>query len=143
MEKTEQIIFYAIDRCIKTYRQLAQERLSGAGFDLTVDQWLVMNVVHEHPSATQQQIAQRIFKDNASVTRIIDLLVEKGYLKRSVLGTDRRKSSLLITAKGKKLMTGASKVVKGYRKMALNGISERDLSKVREVLNKIIANCDL
>jgi DNA-binding MarR family transcriptional regulator len=141
MEKTEQIIFYSIDRCIKTYRQLAQERLSGAGFDLTVDQWLVMNVVREHPDASQQQIASAVFKDNASVTRIIDLLVTKGYLKRSVLGTDRRKSSLLITAKGKKLMTSASRVVKAYRTMALKGVSQSDLDKVRSVLNKIIDNC--
>lgn len=141
MEKTEQIIFYSIDRCIKTYRQLAQERLSAAGFDLTVDQWLVMNVVREHPDATQQQIARRIFKDNASVTRIIDLLGEKGYIKRHISGSDRRKSSLVITAKGKKLMTSASKIVKGYRNMALKGISQTDLDKARAVLNKIIDNC--
>lgn len=141
MYKIEQIIFYTLDKSIKTYRQLAQARLAGAGLGITVDQWLVMNVLHESPDASQQEIAGKVFKDGASVTRIIELLVKKGFLKRNVSDTDRRKSNLAISAKGKKLLASAQRVVKSYRQKALKDISLKDLEKVRSVLTRITENC--
>lgn len=141
MEKIEQIIFYTLDKSIKTYRQLAQARLAQAGLGITVDQWLVMNVISEKPRASQQEIAQKVFKDGASVTRIIELLVKKGFLKRDAAAGDRRKSQLVISLKGKRLLVSAGRVVASYRKKALRDISVKDLEKVRSVLARITENC--
>ncbi len=141
MKKVEQVIFYTLDRSIKTYRQLAQSRLSESKLDITVDQWLVMNVVKEDPGCSHQDISDRVFKDNASVTRMIELLVNKGFMKRVVSKGDRRKTLLAISPSGKRLMSSASRVVESYRKAALKGISAAELEKTRRVLEKITANC--
>lgn len=82
-------VFYLMDKSIKTYRQFAQKRISEAGFDITVDQWLVMRALDEHPQATLLDIADVVFKDTASLTRIIDLLVKKGLLRRDLSAVDR------------------------------------------------------
>ncbi len=142
MEKIEQIIFYALDKSIKTYRQLAQSKLTEARLDITVDQWLVMNVIKEKEGVSQQEIADRVFKDNASVTRIIELLSKKGFIKRHASKSDRRKMTLAITAKGRSLLDQATRVVKNYRKKALKGISDAELRRTRVVLDKITANCE-
>jgi MarR family transcriptional regulator, transcriptional regulator for hemolysin len=140
MKQLEGLIFYELDKAIKTYRQFAQGMLTEAKLDITVDQWLVMNILNEHPGITQQEIAEKVFKDNASVTRIIELLVNKLYLKRTA-SDDRRRSVLSITAKGDKLLSQASKIVQSYRRKALKGISESALNHTKKTLNTIIKNC--
>ena len=142
MEKPEKVIFYYLDKAIKSYRQFAQNRLNESGLNITVDQWLIMNVINEDHDVSQQEIAEKVFKDNASVTRIIELLVRKGYVKRTVLAEDRRRTKLEITKKGAELIKETSKVVNAYRRSALKGINETELKKVRSVLDKIILNCE-
>jgi MarR family transcriptional regulator, transcriptional regulator for hemolysin len=142
LERPENIIFYSLDKSIKSYRQMAQNKLNAANLDITVDQWLVMNLINTNPEMSQQEMAARVFKDNASVTRIIELLVNKAYIKRTLLSEDRRRTQLQPTAKGKNLMNKALKVVNTYRRTALKGISETDLKKVRKVLDIMINNCE-
>src|SRR5690606_41879789 len=78
MENIESVVFYTIDKSIKAYRQYAQKQLKEAGFQVTIDQWLVLKNIQELPQISQQELSRRVFKDNASVTRIIDLLVKQG-----------------------------------------------------------------
>ena len=104
MEKLERVIFYALDKCIKTYRQFAQRRFIEAGLDITIDQWLVLNAISEKPDLSQLEIAERVFKDASSVTRIIDLLIKKEYLQRETHEWDRRRFSLGLTKEGQAVM---------------------------------------
>ena len=78
MEKLDSVLFYYIEKAIKSYRQFAQRELKNAGLSITVDQWLTLNCLHENPDMSQKELAETIFKDNASITRIIELLVKKG-----------------------------------------------------------------
>jgi MarR family transcriptional regulator, transcriptional regulator for hemolysin len=142
VEKPESVIFYYLDKGIKSYRQFAQNRLNESGLNITVDQWLIMNVINEDPEVSQQEIAEKVFKDNASVTRIIELLVKKGYIKRTILNADRRRTKLEVTKKGTELIKEASKVVNAYRRVALKGISEPELKRLRIILDKMITNCE-
>lgn len=141
MEKLERVIFYSLDKSIKTYRQFAQRRFAEAGLDITIDQWLVLNAIHEKPDISQLEIAEKVFKDAASVTRIIDLLIKKNYLKRETHNSDRRRFNLNLTQEGRTLLRNMSRVVEQNRAKALKGIHERELFQMRETLNLIIDNC--
>lgn len=141
MEKLESVIFYTLDKCIKTYRQFAQRRLAEADFDVTIDQWLVLNSIAEKPDISQLEIAEKVFKDAASVTRIIELLIKKNYLKRDAHQKDRRRFTLQITKEGKAMIKSVSKIVEQNRAIALNGLTEKDLNHMRQTLNTIIENC--
>ncbi len=141
MEKLERVIFYSLDKSIKTYRQFAQRRFAEAGLNITIDQWLVLNAIAEKPEISQLEIAEKIFKDAASVTRIIDLLIKKNYLKREAHASDRRRFSLVLTKEGKSLIKNISAVVELNRSQALKGVSEKALVQMKELLNQIIQNC--
>jgi DNA-binding MarR family transcriptional regulator len=141
MEKLEGIIFYTIDKAIKTYRQFAQKRLYEAGLEITIDQWLVMQAITEKPNISQNEIAEKVFKDAASVTRIIDLLIKKNYLIRELNNSDRRRYYLKITNEGKTLLKNIAKVVVQNRAIALHDITQDELSKLKETLTVIINNC--
>jgi DNA-binding MarR family transcriptional regulator len=141
MERLETINFYLLDKAIRTYRIYSQKKLRENGFKITVDQWLIIKVLMENPGISQQNIAEKAFKDNASVTRIIDLLVKSKYLDRKVNPKDRRTSILKVTAEGEDIINKVQDLVLQNRKMAQIGITIEELENLNATLKKIIKNC--
>lgn len=142
MEKLNQIIFYSIDKAIRSYRQFAQHRLKNHGFDLTIDQWIIIKCLLENPGIEQHEIGQYVFKDNASVTRIVNILVENEYLVRNPHPNDRRKVQLIVTDLAVDIVEKMHSIVKENRAMTLEGIDQSDLETVRKVMQKIAENCE-
>lgn len=140
-EKLTSTFFYVLEKSIKTYRQMAQRTISDEFGSITVDQLLVLQTMNDHPELTQQQIAVAVFKDFASITRIIDLLVRKGFLKRSDHPTDRRRFELTVTPEGEDLLMQVRPRILKNRKIALEGITEEEFVITRKVLEKIAENC--
>lgn len=140
MEKLNSIIFYNIDKAIRAYRNYAQRQLKLHGFTITIDQWLIIKAILENPEITQNEIGNLVFKDNASVTRIIDLLVKSEYVIRTVHANDRRKTNLEVTESGLKIIKEVQKIVEQNRKIALKGISKEELQIMNNALLKISEN---
>ncbi len=141
MKRTSSVLFYTIDKAIKTYRQFAQSQLKEANIDITIDQWLVLSTIVEQPGISQTDIAEYVFKDSASVTRIIEKLVEQKYLKRNFHETDRRMISLKVTIKGIDIIRKVNRVVLKYRATAQEGLTKKEIDGAKETLQKIIDNC--
>ena len=141
MEKLKDITFYHMDKAIRTYRNFAQKRLRDNGFTITVDQWLVIKAILENPDITQQELAEKVFKDNASVTRIIVLLVKSGYLERDLNPDDRRKTVLNVTREGREVIAQVQTLVLQNRQVALNGIALDELEILNKTLKIITENC--
>lgn len=141
MEKLDNIIFYSMDRAIRTYRQYAQQQLKKNGFSITIDQWLVIKCLIENPEVTQVELSERVFKDNASITRIIGLLVKAKYLTRRISKTDRRRTQLTVTELGVTTIEAVDQIVLVNRSVALKSIPEKELDVARKVMQTITANC--
>ncbi len=135
------IIFYSLDKAIRQYRKLAQANIDRAGIAITIDQWLVLRVIQEHDDLTQTDIAERVFKDQASVARIISLLAGRGLLAAVPLPSDGRRSQLRVTEEGERVLEAVQPVVLSNRAVALEGLSEDDLSVLRGLLERIYVNC--
>jgi DNA-binding MarR family transcriptional regulator len=141
MEKLDSIIFYNIDKAIRSYRNYAQRQLKANGFTITIDQWLIIKAILENPGITQNEIGDLVFKDNASVTRIIDLLVKSEYIIRNTNPEDRRKTNLEVTETGKETIHKVQTLVEDNRKIALKDVSKEELEIMNSALLKISKNC--
>ena len=141
MEKLDSIIFYSIDKAIRSYRQFAQNQLKKHGFSITVDQWLVIKCLMENPQLTQVEVAELVFKDNASVTRIVNILVESEYLVRKTNKIDRRRTELTVTQKGKDVIAAVDALVLANRKQALDGVNDDELACTARTMQFIYENC--
>lgn len=141
MENLNNVIFYNIEQAIKTYRMYAQKQIKSHNLKITIDQWLVLKSLKENPNATQQELAETVFKDTASITRIIDLLVKSEFVEREINTIDRRKLDLKITSEGNKILEKTHSIVLQNRKKALEGIAENDIKILNETLQKITKNC--
>ena len=134
-------VFYTIERAIKEYRKFAQNNIADKVKDITVDQALILFFLEKHPELSQQEIATLVFKDKASVTRMINLMVSKGYIERSINEENRRRFKLKITDDGTKILSDLSPIISNNRKKALQGVSQEELIQAETTLNKIISNC--
>jgi DNA-binding MarR family transcriptional regulator len=141
MENLNSVIFYNIEEAIKTYRMYAQNQLKINHLKITIDQWLVLKCLNENPKASQIELAEKVFKDNASITRIIELLVRANFLQRQVNHSDRRKFDLKITASGQKILDDVYEIVLRNRAKALENITDEEIETVNAVLKKISINC--
>ncbi len=136
-------VLYTIEQAIKEYRKVCQKNIQKIVSDITVDQCLVLIILNENPKIAQIEIAKLMFKDNASITRIIELMVKKDYLLREPDEFDKRKSKLIVTEKGQKTIVLLSPVFKLNRKTALDGLSLEEIELLDKLLNKIISNCKI
>ena len=143
MEKLDpqQTIFYSIEKAIKSYRKYAQKQLSDVVSGITIDQMLILTMIEEQPNMAQNEMAELLFKDYASITRMIDLLVKNEYLSRSVNENDRRKHVLTISTKGESTLKHLKPIIFKNRNDALRGVSETEVKQLFITLNKIINNC--
>ncbi|SNC64084.1 DNA-binding transcriptional regulator, MarR family [Hymenobacter gelipurpurascens] len=135
------IIFYSLDRAIRQYRKLAQANIDRAGIGITIDQWLVLQVIREHDDLTQTDIAERVFKDQASVARMISLLLTRGLLASEPSRNDGRRSRLRVTPTGLQTLDAVEPVVLHNRAIALQGLSDDDLTLLKTLLERIYNNC--
>lgn len=134
-------VLYSIEQAIKEYRKVSQKNISKIVKDITIDQCLVLTILNKDAKISQNELANLIFKDNASITRMIELMVKKEYLIRTLHQEDRRKFNLEITEKGIKTIELIEPIVQLNRQTALNGLSLEEIALLDKTLNKIITNC--
>ena len=139
--RLQDVIFYSLESATKAYRRFAQARLSAAGIDITIDQWLVLKTIHESADITLQQVGAAVFKDFASVTRIVQLLERKGLLRRKPHPNDGRRSELVLTSAGESVIRTVEPIAQANRRQALEGIDAEEVARLRAVLKRITENC--
>jgi len=140
-ENLNDILFYTLENTVKSYRQYAQRIITANGFNITIDQWLLLKTILENPEQTQHQIAETIFKDHASVTRMIELLVQKKYLERNAYLNDRRRFKVTVSQEATDMLKSIQPLIEQNRSVALAGISQDQSKELRQILHTIINNC--
>ena len=143
MKKPSQTIFYTIERAIKEYRKFAQKQFNDRKKNITIDQSLILFYIFEQSELSQSEIGDLIFKDNASISRMIELMIKNDYLVREMNNEDRRKSNLVPTQKGREVFSDLKNIIANNRETALIDISENEILQLAQTLNKIIANCQV
>ena len=87
-----------------------------------------------------KKLVNRERKDQANVTRILDLLEQRGYIKRTPDPKDKRDSLILLTNEGKKLTEELVPIDKKLQGIAIEGIKDEELDIFKSVLAKISHN---
>jgi DNA-binding MarR family transcriptional regulator len=140
-QKLEEVLYYLIEKTNKVIRRYSQLRFSEEGIEITVDQWLVLKKISDSQRITQIELANAIFKDRASITRILDLLLEKRLVRKEE-GADKRSNELSLTPNGQKFMEQALVIVKKVRKKGIEKMDEKEQEQLRTSLQKIISSLE-
>ncbi len=131
---------YQIEVTSKRVRQAFQHRLTDAKINVTVDQWVLLQALDHKEGISQLELAKAVYKDQPSVTRILDLLVQKKMITRNPDPSDRRKFLIVLTKDGKAIISKIKPLVYTFRKQTFAGINPKALNQFQETLNTIFNN---
>ncbi len=129
-----------LDRTARRVKQYAQQQFKELGFNVTVDQWLVLKHLYENEEMKQNVLAELINKDNPTLTRIIDLLCKKKLTERVLHPSDRRSFIVRLTKEGTKKVESLRPKVRNVRLKAWEGLSGKDFNTFKKILNTIYNN---
>jgi DNA-binding MarR family transcriptional regulator len=118
------------------------DRLQQNGINVTPEQYLVLDILWEKQSISQQNIADLIQKDKNSVTKIIDSLEKKNLVNRVVDQKDRRINKIELTQEGLALEKITTEVAINFMNDTIKDIDNQDLDKFVEVMHKLKGNLD-
>jgi DNA-binding MarR family transcriptional regulator len=141
MEVLGNTFFYNLEKTVKVYRQFFQNQLKENGFEITLDQWLTIKMIVAFPEASQNEIAEKVFKDKASVARIVELLLRNDYLYKTPHPNHIKKSLFKLTNKGLETLKRLDILVPSFRKIALTNANEDLIINTLNLLQNVQYNC--
>lgn len=118
------------------------DKLQENGINITPEQYLVMDILWEKPSISQQNIADIIQKDKNSVTKIIDSLEKKNLVIRVVDKNDRRINKIELTEEGSALEKITTEVAINFMNDVVKNIDTKDLDTFVNVMRQIKNNLE-
>jgi len=133
---------FLLDRTARRVKQYAQQKFKQNEFDVTVDQWLILKNLSENDSLSQTELAQLVFKDHPTLTRIIDILCKKGYVQRLPHPMDRRSFQLLLTDTGTSKVGELKPQISAIRQKAWKNLGENDFNEFKRILDTIYQNLE-
>jgi DNA-binding MarR family transcriptional regulator len=109
-------------------------------FGISPEQWSVIYRVVENDGISPKELADSTYKDQGNLTRMVDRLVEKKYIKRESNENDRRAIKLFKTKKSDTLVKKIIPLSTLHNESLTNGLSEDEKWKLIELLNKVYKN---
>ena len=132
--------------------RLLLPRLVGAGFDmqdralarigLTARQALILLSCDLEEASTAVELAELYGLEVSSITRLVDRLEKKRLIERTRSRTDRRKTILSLTARGKAALKEAVRIATPNAIAMWKGVSEKERKALAAIMNKVLKNLD-
>ena len=118
------------------------DKLQENGINITPEQYLVLDILWEKQSLSQQNIADIIQKDKNSVTKIIDSLEKKNRVKRVVDKHDRRINKIELTDEAVALEKTTTDVAIKFMNDVVEGIDKQELDNFVKVMLQMKENLE-
>ncbi len=108
--------------------------------NLTRVKWLALGIIANGPDLTQAELAQELELGNAAVGRLVDRLVQRGFVLRKPDPDDRRAYRLSLTQTARHLLDQLKDTATQLRGDVLNGFSASEVKTLNKGLNKLEEN---
>lgn len=117
-------------------------RLSGETLKvlrITFPQFGVLLRLSLKDNITQKELSDIMDTDTTTIMVICDSLQKKGFLKRMKDPLDRRVNRLILTEKGKNIVSKAYPLMMKRYEFFVNSISQKELETITPILEKLYA----
>lgn len=124
-----------------TYRTASQKTLKEIGCDdITREQLGIILILSLTDGLYQTQIANILGKDRPNITRMIDVLESKGFIRREKDISNRRILKVYLTDKGKQKADIAKPLKDKMNATQYKGMSDAEILTLVELLRKVRKN---
>lgn len=124
----------------RLHRLMKQRYAAEAETKLTVEEFMILNMIKVKSGLILQEIATVTGKNKSVVMRMIDSLEQKGLCKRTVNPTDRRENFLNITPAGDMVVSQYQDIERRLSQELVANIPSEKLDTFLEVVELISKN---
>ncbi len=133
---------HLIRRLQQRSNQIFSQRTQAAGLDLTSVQFAALDAIATHPGADQATIAELIAFDRATIGGVVDRLLQKGWIQRSISQHDRRARVLKLTALGTRMLQKLQPLVEDLQVEILSPLNPAEQKTFAKLASKLIQQGD-
>ncbi len=134
---------FLLDCTARRVKQYAQVQFNNRDFGITVDQWTILKALNTYSDLSQKELAEQCGKDQPTLTRIVDLLVKKGFVERTMHHLDRRSFIVHLSPKGKEKVSDLEPEIRKIRMKAWENLEENDFHHLKRILDTIYNNLEI
>ena len=132
---------FILYRCAIAFRnELNREFNQVFGEDLNADFWFILSTLWEEDNISHNILAERVSRDKASLSRTLDIMEEKGLVKRLSVVGDKRSSKISLTRKAYDLKAKATETAIQFSQYELKGLSPIEIKELVRMLNQVFSN---
>lgn len=132
-----------IKRASRLLSQNLQSELNSLEIRITIEQWSLLFVLWEEEGLSQTELGERVSKDKPTTTRMLKLLKDRKLLRRQKDNVDRRAYHLFLTAEGRGVVEATIPLMKKVLSKAQKGLSEKEISELKNTLKIVNQNLSI
>jgi len=129
-----------VHRLMHDYRALQYRSLRDGKHGVTHMEAKVLGFFHQHPGATQSDLAQHSGRDKAQMARLIKGLRDRGLLTAEVDEADRRNVRLSLSSAGQAVQRALRQQSKRLAEKAVSGLSDSEHQQLLALLHRVHGN---
>ena len=103
-----------------------------------LSQYKILHTLQSQPYVQQRAIAITLGQTEASISRQIKLLADKGMLTADKNPDNLREHVTVLTARGQRLIAAAERVLTQYHQMYFASLGPRQQERLRELLGELL-----
>jgi DNA-binding MarR family transcriptional regulator len=131
---------YLINRCAILLKSELTHRFRQAGYDVTPEEWSILNRLWEQDGLSQNELAERTIKDKTTVTRFLNQMESKRLVIRRSSKEDGRTKKVHLTSRGQELKPILIQITKGLLAEASIDLPETNLKTTFNTLKTVENN---
>lgn len=139
-QKIEEVILFQLDQTTKITKQYSQREMEKLGIDITIEQWVLLKIISESEVLSQRELALKSSRDPASITRTLDILQKKEFIKREPILNNRRTYNISLTNEGERFVQDNLAFIVAQRKRSVKGFTNEELKLLSNMLKRIQSN---
>ena len=133
---------YIINLAAQRLKYELHQTFQAKGYDITPEQWAVLNRLWEEDGLSQVELAERTFKDKPGTTRILNLLEQKGIIVRRPDENDGRVLRVFLTKSGRELKDKLIPCAEEVLTKSGKNLTKKELAQFKSTLRRILDNLE-
>lgn len=115
--------------------RVLQKRLQA--YRLTSPQWYFMREIWIQEGLSQRELSERVGTAESTTVSALRVLERRRLIRRESTPRDRRSSRVYLTAAGQRLRDNVLPIIDDVNKVAMEGLSQREVKELERTLAKI------
>jgi MarR family transcriptional regulator, organic hydroperoxide resistance regulator len=133
---------YLVNLAAQRLKNELHQTFQAKGYDITPEQWAVLNRLWEEDGLSQVELAERTFKDKPGTTRILNLLEKKGVVVRRPDEKDGRVLRVFLTKVGRDLRDKLIPCAQEVLTKSGKNLTKDEITQFKRTLHRILNNLE-